>query len=192
MKGSDGTTVARAPATPAPSRCPSTSGTTVVCTFTNLPLNPAIELDKTGSAINDLDGNGPDDGDTITYSFKVTNTGNIPLSTIAVTDTKVGTVTCPQTALAVGASMSCTPKTYPITQAEVAAGKVDNTASVTGKGSNGVTVTDDDSVSTRSRRTRGSRSTRPRARSPTSTATVPTPATRSPTRSRSPTPATCR
>ncbi|RYE75050.1 MAG: hypothetical protein EOP19_26680, partial [Hyphomicrobiales bacterium] len=143
-----GTTVSQGTGNSGTFTMPSTSGNTVVCTFTNLPLNPAVEIDKTGSAINDLDGNGPDAGDTITYSFKVTNTGNIPLNTLAVTDIKVGTVTCPQTTLAVGASMSCTPKTYTLTQADVTAGKVDNTATVTGKGSNGVTVTDDDSVTT--------------------------------------------
>jgi uncharacterized repeat protein (TIGR01451 family) len=148
VKGADGSTVAQGTGNSGTFTMPASSGNTVVCTFTNLPLNPAIEIDKTAGAINDLDGNGPDAGDTITYAFKVTNTGNAALNTIAVTDTKVGTVTCPQTTLAVGASMNCSPKTYTMTQADVTAGKVDNTASVTGKGSNGVTVTDDDSVST--------------------------------------------
>ncbi|WP_459969577.1 DUF7507 domain-containing protein [Nocardioides pyridinolyticus] len=148
VKSADGTTVAQGTGNGGTFTMPSTSGHTVVCTFTNLPLNPAIEIDKTGSAINDLDGNGPDAGDTITYGFKVTNTGNVALSAIAVTDVKVGTVTCPQTTLAVGASMTCTPKTYPLTQADVTAGKVDNTATVTGTGPGGQTVTDDDSVST--------------------------------------------
>ena len=146
VKSADGSTVAQGTGNSGTFTMPSSSGTTVVCTFTNLPLKPAIEIDKTASAINDLDGNGPDAGDTITYGFKVTNTGNVALSNVVVTDPKFNPVTCPQTTLAVGASMTCTPKTYTLTQADVTAGKVDNTATATGKGTNGKTVTDDDSV----------------------------------------------
>ncbi|MGY2701029.1 putative repeat protein (TIGR01451 family) [Nocardioides sp. HB32] len=148
VKAGDGSTLSEGTGNSGTFTMPSTSGTTAVCTFTNLPLLPAIEIDKTAGAISDLDGNGPDAGDTVTYSFKVTDTGNTALSNIAVTDAKVGAVTCPQTTLAVGASMTCTPKSYTLLAADVTAGKVDNTASVTGKGPNGVIVTDDDTVST--------------------------------------------
>ncbi len=146
VKGSDGSQVAQGTGSTGTFTMPSGSGSTVVCTFTNLPLKPAIELDKTASAINDLDGNGPDAGDTITYGFKVVNTGNVALSNVAVSDPKLNPVSCPQTTLAVGASMTCASKTYTLTQADVTAGKVDNTATATGKGTNGKTVTDDDSV----------------------------------------------
>ncbi len=45
----DGSTVATGNGNSGTFTMPSTSGSTVVCTFTNLPLFPAIELDKTGS-----------------------------------------------------------------------------------------------------------------------------------------------
>ncbi|MCW2772381.1 MAG: hypothetical protein JWN91_707 [Nocardioides sp.] len=125
---------------------PETSGNTVICTFTNLPLIPAIALDKVAGAIADVDGNGPDAGDTITYTFQVTNTGNVALNPVTVADPKVGPVTCPTGPLAAGASVSCTPKSYTLTQADVNAGKVDNTATATGTASNGVQVTAADSA----------------------------------------------
>jgi len=128
-----------------PGGADSSTSSTVVCTFTNLPLKPAIDLVKTAGAIQDLDGNGPDAGDTITYTFTVTNTGNIKLDPVSVADPKVGDVTCAATSLAAGAWTTCTAAAYPLTQADVDAGKVDNTATATGKGSNGKTVTDTDS-----------------------------------------------
>ena len=79
---------------------------------TTVPANPAIALDKTASAIADNDSNGPDAGDTITYTFKVTNTGNVPLNPVSVTDPKVGTVTCSPSSLAPGAFVNCTAAPY--------------------------------------------------------------------------------
>ena len=146
VKGSDGSTLAEGTGNTGSFTTPSTSGVTVVCTFTNLPLLPAIELDKTAGTITDVDSNGPDAGDTVTYGFKVTNTGNVTLNPVTVSDPKLGSITCPSGALAAGASVTCTPKTYTLTQADVNAGKVDNTATATGTASNGVQVTDTDSV----------------------------------------------
>ncbi|MBZ5738024.1 DUF7507 domain-containing protein [Nocardioides mangrovi] len=142
-----GTTVASGSGSTGTFTMPSTSGATVICTFTDLPILPAIELDKTASAIADLDGNGPDAGDTVTYGFKVTNTGNVALSTVGVTDPMLAGITCSPTTLAVGASVTCSSRTYTLTQADVNAGKVDNTATTSGKATNNVTVTDTDSVS---------------------------------------------
>ena len=74
-------------------------------------------------------------GQTVTYSFVVTNTGEVPLSNIAVTDVvtppagPTPTVACPATALAVGASTTCT-ATYVATQADANAGSITNSASV--------------------------------------------------------------
>jgi hypothetical protein len=53
---------------------------------------------------------GPDlrTGSTAHWKFVVTNTGDVPLTGVAVTDDRLGTVSCPATALAPGASMTCT------------------------------------------------------------------------------------
>lgn len=86
-------------------------------------------------------------GGLVTYSFLVTNTGNVPLTSIAVSETTFsGTgpppvASCPATTLAAGASMTCT-GTYTITQADVNAGHVTNTAEVTGTPPTGPAVTD--------------------------------------------------
>jgi uncharacterized repeat protein (TIGR01451 family)/LPXTG-motif cell wall-anchored protein len=75
----------------------------------------------------------------VTYSFLVTNTGNIRVEDIVITDEEftgageLGPITCPAGAasLAVDASITCTAD-YTITQADVDAGQVDNTATATG------------------------------------------------------------
>jgi uncharacterized repeat protein (TIGR01451 family) len=68
-------------------------GAVITCAYTN--AKPGLSFDKQASAIIDLDGNGPDAGDRVDYSFVVTNTGQTSLSGIAVTDPKVTGITCP-------------------------------------------------------------------------------------------------
>ncbi|MCB0906356.1 MAG: hypothetical protein KDB63_04465, partial [Nocardioidaceae bacterium] len=114
------------------------AGSVITCTYTN--AQPSISLTKTAGTINDLDANGQDAGDTIPYSFVVTNTGQVPLTSVGITDPKVSSVSCPSTSLAVGASMTCT-ATYTITQADVDAGSVANTATVSGTPPTGAAVT---------------------------------------------------
>jgi uncharacterized repeat protein (TIGR01451 family) len=72
-------------------------------------------------------------GQTITYSFLVTNTGNVTMSGIAINDALPGlsAVTCPQSTLNVGAHETCT-ATYVTTQADVDAGKITNSATAQG------------------------------------------------------------
>ena len=68
-------------------------------------------------------------GDVISYSYLLTNNGNVTLAApFTVTDDKA-TVTCPATptSLAPGASITCT-ASYTITQADLNAGSVKNTA----------------------------------------------------------------
>ncbi|MGP8060627.1 MAG: beta strand repeat-containing protein, partial [Acidimicrobiales bacterium] len=71
-------------------------------------------------------------GQTIPYSYLVTNTGNATLTGISVADNK-NTVSCPTSTLNPGANETCT-GTYTITTADMTAGSVTNvaTASATG------------------------------------------------------------
>ncbi|WP_449407591.1 beta strand repeat-containing protein [Microbacterium maritypicum] len=72
-------------------------------------------------------------GDVIDYTFTVTNTGNVTLRTLSIAETafsgsgSLSAITCPTGALAPGASAECT-ATYPVTQADLTAGSVSNTA----------------------------------------------------------------
>ncbi len=80
-------------------------------------------------------------GDTISYSYVVTNTGNVTLSNVAVTDDKA-TVTCPTGDLAPGDSITCT-ATYIITGTDVTNGTVVNTAYATGDYDDGSSIQSD-------------------------------------------------
>ncbi|UPL15698.1 DUF7507 domain-containing protein [Microbacterium galbinum] len=93
---------------------------------------PALTIVKDAGTPTDVNGNGiTDAGDTIPFSFLVTNTGDVALTGVVVNDPKVGSVDCPATTLAVGADMTCT-ATYTITSEDVTAGAVLNTATATG------------------------------------------------------------
>ena len=108
----------------------------VVCTFTNTRLNPALSLDKTASpaTYNTLN-------QVISYSYLVTNTGNVAFAgPVTVTDDKA-TVTCPAGGLAVGASTTCT-ASYTITQADLDGTGVTNVAQASANGTNSNTDTE--------------------------------------------------
>lgn len=70
-------------------------------------------------------------GETVTYTFDIENTGNVTVDAITLSDDKIGTVSCPATSLAAGASMSCS-ASYTITPADVSAGNATNIATVDG------------------------------------------------------------
>src|SRR5207253_7561691 len=67
---------------------------------------PAITIAKQTNGTNNDVAPGPTiaTGSTVTWTYILTNSGNVPLSSVAVTDDKAGAVTCPSTTLAVGAS----------------------------------------------------------------------------------------
>ena len=95
------------------------------------PPNPAIDIEK---ATNGDDADLPTGpqvpvGSTVTWTYVVTNTGNTALSSVAVVDTPEGPVTCPKSTLAIGESMTCTPK-----QGVARAGQYANVAEVTAVG----------------------------------------------------------
>jgi uncharacterized repeat protein (TIGR01451 family) len=96
-----------------------------------VPIHPKILVEKSGPATAHV-------ADVVTYTFKVTNTGDVDLSNVAVTDDKVGSVgTIPS--LAVGAS---TTLTKDFTVPNVAA--VDNTVTACGTDPLSLKVCDDD------------------------------------------------
>ena len=72
--------------------------------------HPAISLVKlTNSTNNDTaPGLFVATGSTVTWSYIVTNTGNVTLTGVTVTDDKGVTVSCPKTTLTAGESMTCT------------------------------------------------------------------------------------
>ncbi|MDH6680880.1 putative repeat protein (TIGR01451 family) [Rhodococcus sp. LBL1] len=85
-------------------------------------------------------------GDTVTYSFAVTNTGQTPISQVAVNEvlfTGSGSApqpTCPSGPLEIGRSVTCT-ATYDVTAADQAACFISNTATATGNDPQGNPVT---------------------------------------------------
>ncbi|WP_029986304.1 PKD-like domain-containing protein, partial [Pedobacter jeongneungensis] len=100
----------------------------------NIVLSPSVALVKTGTL--NINGN------TISYLFTVKNTGNVTLSNLAITDSKVtGAINLGVTTLAPGASTTAT-ASYTISAAEKAAGSVSNTATVTGKNPSNGNVSD--------------------------------------------------
>ncbi|MBF4619526.1 hypothetical protein ITJ44_15735, partial [Clavibacter sp. VKM Ac-2873] len=76
-------------------------------------------------------------GDTVTYSFLFTNTGNTTLTDITVNETsftgtgELSEISYPTRTLAPGASTTAT-ASYVVTQADVDAGRVDNAATGAG------------------------------------------------------------
>lgn len=105
---------------------------------------PRIAMEKIGAVDPGTDdGDGvADTGETVNYTLTVVNTGNVPLSGIVVTDPKVGPVTCQANSLAPGARTTCTAR-YTVTQQDVDAGVVLNTATATGQGPAGQPVSTD-------------------------------------------------
>ncbi len=114
-------------------------------TVVPLALEPDLDLTKVG--VLDTGGDGVMDvGDPVNYTITVTNTGNVALTAVTVSDSLGIAVTCPGgnpiPTLAVGAAVDCT-ASYPITAADLAAGAVTNTATGTGTDPIGNPVTDD-------------------------------------------------
>ena len=82
-------------------------------------------------------------GVVVTYHYQVTNTGNVTLDPVTVTDPQPGlsAVTCPEMSLVPGGQEICT-ASYVITQADVDAGGISNTGTASGTPPSGPPVTD--------------------------------------------------
>ncbi|MDR0960373.1 MAG: DUF11 domain-containing protein [Propionibacteriaceae bacterium] len=121
---------------------PTHSGETT--TTTTVDTNSSLTIDKTAT-LNDVDAAGhtagkADVGETIDYSFLITNTGSVTVTKPAVNDPKIGTVTCSSEPIVPGGTRTCT-ATYTVTQADVDAGSVNNSATATGTDPTGKTTT---------------------------------------------------
>ena len=95
----------------------------------DIPASPALTLDKAltagGPTFDQVD-------DTLTYTFTVTNSGNVTITDpITINDPLItdagGTITCDPVPLAPLASLTCT-GSYDVTQDDLNAGQVENTA----------------------------------------------------------------
>ncbi|WP_191090010.1 DUF7507 domain-containing protein [Nesterenkonia ebinurensis] len=112
-----------------------------------VPQLPAIDLVKTGSLDDDADQVA---GEIVTYTFEVTNTGNVTLTDVAVSDELEGLSELSygqwpgeSGVLAPGESVTAT-AIYELTQADVDAGQVENTATTTGTPPTGEPPVDED------------------------------------------------
>src|SRR5690554_2311859 len=126
------------------------SGTTIENddpTVIELCQDPAIAIVKTG-IFNDENGNECSDvGETITYTFTVTNEGNVSLSNVTVTDPLIAVITGPTGDINNDGILDVTETwvytgTYAITQADIDAGQVTNQATATGIAPDQSTVSD--------------------------------------------------
>ncbi|MFF8772615.1 LPXTG cell wall anchor domain-containing protein [Kitasatospora sp. NPDC015120] len=78
-------------------------------------------------------------GDTVTYTYTVTNSGSTVLTDVAVSDDRVASVVCDTTTLNPGGSTTCR-GTYVVTQEDARAGHVTNTVTASARTPNGESV----------------------------------------------------
>ncbi|HEY8955468.1 gliding motility-associated C-terminal domain-containing protein, partial [Chitinophaga sp.] len=103
-------------------------------TVVPVPSAPGISLVKTGALSTD--------GSSITYTFTLRNTGNVTLSNLVLNDAKLGMSNEPVPGTLVPGGSTTFTRTYTLTQADINAGSVTNTANTTGQTPGGGTVTD--------------------------------------------------
>ncbi|WP_313401012.1 hypothetical protein, partial [Stenotrophomonas sp.] len=70
-------------------------------------------------------------GEVVSYDYVVTNTGNVTINGLSVSDDKIAAVSCPVSTLAPKAATTCT-ASYTITQADLDVGSVTNVATANG------------------------------------------------------------
>jgi uncharacterized repeat protein (TIGR01451 family) len=86
-------------------------------------------------------------GDEVTYTYVVTNTGNVTLTGVTLDDDIIGTITLPAAGLTLDPGESTTvTATYTITEEDAADGGVTNVATASGQPPTGPRVTDTDEV----------------------------------------------
>jgi uncharacterized repeat protein (TIGR01451 family) len=134
-------------------------------TIKSLAPKPLVALVKRAGSVVDANSNNVTNvGDTVTYTFTVTNPGNVALHNVAITDVPLLALGVPITYVAGDLNPIGTLEptevwtysaVYPLTQANIDAGKVENQASVSALPPTGAAVTDlsDDLVPTQNDKT---------------------------------------
>ena len=109
--------------------------------FGGPPENPAVDLEKSTNGQDADAAPGPTlvAGDPVSWTYRVTNTGDVGLTGLTVSDDQSGVVvTCPQTTLTQGETIVCT------AQGTAVPGQYANVGSVTATSLGGMTVEDSD------------------------------------------------
>ncbi len=78
--------------------------------------------------------------DQLVYQYVLTNTGNVRLDAVDLDDDKI-TLTCPATSIDAGDSITCLSDIYAVTQADLDAGEVTNTATANAETPDGTAIT---------------------------------------------------
>ncbi len=126
-----------------------------------VPLDPMLTMDKSGSMPSISSGsNGSivDEGDVITYTYVVENTGNVTIDNVTIVDAgptfngvpgtnSLSPINCGTSSLDPGQSTTCT-ATYVLSQADINNGLASNTANATGMDPTGATVDSPDDTAT--------------------------------------------
>ncbi len=86
-------------------------------------------------------------GQSISYGFAVQNTGNVTLTSVAVTDPLIPALSCTLSNIAPLAAANCT-GTYVVNQADIDAEQIVNTATARGATAGGAAPTDTDTIAT--------------------------------------------
>jgi len=117
-------------------------------TLTSAPVSLTIDGDQSPELTLDkraLTASFDGAGDTLSYEYEVTNTGNVTIESIALTDDRIAGISCPASSLAPTESFVCT-ATDTVDQDDVNAGSVTNNASVTGTPAGGTLAPATDTV----------------------------------------------
>jgi uncharacterized repeat protein (TIGR01451 family) len=105
-------------------------------------FDPGMLVQKEAS-LNDVNGNGMADlGETISYTFTVHNTGNVAIDDVTIDDPRVTGVSPASATIAAGQTTVFTADPYTVTEADILAGVLSNTAMATGtpRGGTGITT----------------------------------------------------
>ncbi|MEN8239196.1 MAG: SdrD B-like domain-containing protein [Actinomycetota bacterium] len=115
-------------------------GENKTCTITNDDSAAGIDIEKATNTEDADEAPGPyvPVGGLVTWDYVVTNSGTADVVDIEVTDDVLGAISCPETSLAVGASMTCT------VSGAATAGQYANIGTVTGNAVTGAPVGDSD------------------------------------------------